>query len=73
MNALHGIEGFHTMQVEGIIKKQIWPILIDIGSVHNFISEDWTKCLSCKLLHVVKCHAFVTNGNGGPMSIKVLF
>ena len=63
MNALHGIEGFRTRQVEGIIKKQRLPILIDTGSIHNFISEDWTKCLSCKLIHVVKCHVSITNGN----------
>ena len=40
--------GGSTLQMQGMIKKQVVPFLMDIGSTHNFISANWVKTLGLK-------------------------
>jgi len=48
LNALQGVAGGSTLQLQGIIKKQDVPFLMDTGSTHNFISANWVKTLGLK-------------------------
>ena len=48
LNALQGVVGGSTLQMQGMIKKQVVPFLMDTGSTHNFISANWVKTLGLK-------------------------
>ena len=48
LNALQGVAGGSTLQMQGMIKKQVVPFLMDTGSTHNFISANWVKTLGLK-------------------------
>ena len=63
MHALQGIDGYHTMQVDGLVMKQKLPILIDFSSTHNFLRLDWAKALDYKLLQIVRYHVSIANGS----------
>ena len=45
LNALQGVAGGSTLQMQDMIKKQVVPFLMDTGSTHNFISANWVKTL----------------------------
>ena len=47
--ALNGATGSNTMRLMGMQGKQTLFILIDSGSTHNFLSEDTTRRMTCKL------------------------
>ena len=48
LHALIGIIGYNTMRVQGKIRNQLVSILIDIGSMHNFVDQRVTKQIGVK-------------------------
>ena len=49
IQAMHGSVGFQTMRVTGHVGKRQIHILIDSGSTHNFLDENFAKKCGCKL------------------------
>lgn len=49
IQAMHGSVGFQTMRVMGHVGKRQIHILIDSGSTHNFLDENFAKKCGCKL------------------------
>ncbi|KAJ7949633.1 Ty3/gypsy retrotransposon protein [Quillaja saponaria] len=62
-SAAKGQEGFQTMRVTGLIKKLEVMILIDSGSIHNFIDVQLAKRLRLKLQQVPTRQVMVANGS----------
>jgi len=48
LQALNGIQGYHTMRVTGYVGKKAIHILIDSGSTHNFLNQGLAQRLGCK-------------------------
>ena len=62
LHALIGINGYHTMRVQGKIKNQLVSILVDTGSTHNFVDQKIVKKAGVKLHSVNGMTITVANG-----------
>ena len=62
INALTGIPNYHTMRVSGMYQKKLLQILIDIGSIHNFLDLELAKRLGCKLEGIPLMSVAVADG-----------
>jgi len=49
LQAISGVQGFQTMRVTGYVGKKSIPILVDSGSIHNFVDLRLAQKLGCKL------------------------
>ena len=49
LNALAGVNTFHTMRVKGHVGKQVIHILVDSGSTHNFVDIQCAEKLGCPI------------------------
>eukprot|EP00253_Pinus_taeda_P002142 PITA_02142 len=61
-NALAGITTPKTLKIGGHIKKKKVIVLIDSGSIHNFIHCNIAKELNCFLYPTPECQVMVANG-----------
>jgi hypothetical protein len=52
LNALEGLIGLNTLRISGRVGKQPLFILVDSGSIHNFISNQVADMLGCKLTNI---------------------
>jgi len=52
LNALEGLIGLNTLRITGRVGKQPLFILVDSGSIHNFISNQVADMLGCKLTSI---------------------
>ena len=63
LHALTGIEGYQTIRIMGIIKKQSAVILTDSGSTHNCIDQIVFKRLKCSTKPIAGVQVTVANGD----------
>ncbi|GKU86140.1 hypothetical protein SLEP1_g704 [Rubroshorea leprosula] len=65
VHALSGgsIGAYHTMRVTGYVNKKPIHILIDSGSIHNFLDVNVAKRVGCKLQAVEALKVDVTDGS----------
>ena len=66
LHALMRTKGCQTMKVLGKIKRQSLIMLIDSGSIHNFINQFVAKKLRCSIKTIEGM--VVTVANGGVLS-----
>ncbi|GJS25500.1 retrotransposon-related protein [Tanacetum coccineum] len=63
LNALAGINTFHTMRIKGHVGKQDVHILVDSGSTHNFVDVQCAKKLGCEIRSICPLQVEVSRGN----------
>ena len=63
LHALLGIGGPQTMQIQGSIKNHKVIILVDTGSIHNFIDHAVVKMVGCQTHSVDGVNVTVANGD----------
>jgi hypothetical protein len=59
---LAGISTPQTLKIEGYIKKKNVIVLIDFGSIHNFIQYKLAKDLNCFVYLVPKFQVMIADG-----------
>ncbi|GJU80648.1 putative mitochondrial protein [Tanacetum coccineum] len=62
LNALSGLNSYQTMRVRGRVGKQMVHILVDCGSIHNFLDIHTAKKLGCRLDNTTPMQVSVANG-----------
>ena len=62
LHALVGTEDHHTIRLEGRIKNQSLMILVDSGNSHNFLNQNTTKRLNCRVQLICGLQITVANG-----------
>ncbi|GJU39438.1 reverse transcriptase [Tanacetum coccineum] len=63
LNALAGVNTFHTMRIKGHVGKQDIHILVDSGSTHNFVDVLCAKRLGCEIRSICPLQVEVPGGN----------
>lgn len=63
LNALSGVNSYHTMRVTGKIKNSPIHILIDSGSTYNFLDLATAKKLGCYIKKTCPMEVVVANGD----------
>ncbi|GKE32336.1 reverse transcriptase [Tanacetum coccineum] len=63
LNALAGVNTFHTMRVKGHVGRQDIHILVDSGSTHNFVDVLCAKKLGCEIRSICPLQVEVPGGN----------
>jgi hypothetical protein len=61
-NALVGISTPQTLKIEGYIKKKNVIVLIDSGSIHNFIHYKLAKALNCFIYPAPEFQVMIIDG-----------
>ncbi|XP_071728214.1 uncharacterized protein [Rutidosis leptorrhynchoides] len=63
LNALTGTNNYQTMRVSGKVNKYKVHIVIDSGSIHNFLDYETAKKLGCRLSKMAPMQVNVPGGN----------
>nr|GEX13669.1 hypothetical protein [Tanacetum cinerariifolium] len=66
LNALAGVNTFHTMRIKGHVGKQDIHILVDSGTTHNFVDVQCAKKLGCEIRSICPLQVEVPGGNQMP-------
>ena len=62
INAMNGCSGFNTMRVSGHLGKKTIHILLDSGSIHNFLDEQLARRLGYRLESIAKQSVVIAGG-----------
>lgn len=65
-NALASNHTFQTMRVRGLVQGKLIHILIDSGSTHNFLDQNFAKRVGCPLEKIPSQAFTVADGNHIP-------
>ncbi|GJT68824.1 reverse transcriptase, partial [Tanacetum coccineum] len=63
LNALSGVNTYRTIRVKGCMGRNALHVLVDSGSIHNFLDLQIAKKLGCMLRRICPLDVFVANGN----------
>nr|GEU73636.1 two-component response regulator ARR17-like [Tanacetum cinerariifolium] len=63
LNALVGVNTFHTIRIKGHVGRQDIHILVDSGSTHNFVDVLCAKRLRCEITSIYPLQVEVPGGN----------
>ena len=63
LHALLGTSDSRTMRVQGKIKQHFVILLVDSGSIHNFIDQALVKRLHCQVHNISNIRVSMANGN----------
>ncbi|GJR68471.1 reverse transcriptase [Tanacetum coccineum] len=63
LNALTGVNTFHTMRIKGHVGRQDIHILVDSGSTHNFVDVLCAKRLGCEIRSICPLQVEVLGRN----------
>lgn len=62
LHAMLGTSGMHTLQLQGMVKKEKVLMLIDSGSTRNFIDLSLAKALGLELIPIKRVQVCVADG-----------
>ncbi|GJS30573.1 reverse transcriptase [Tanacetum coccineum] len=62
LNAMNGVNSHQTIRIKGHVGKQVVHMLVDCGSIHNFLDLQAAKRMGCRMSKMCPLQVSVANG-----------